>query len=493
MYYFRQGFPYIRLLRPATTDDGILAFSVSTKEELIRYFEEEADQVRIMKFVPASGAASRMFKHLFGFREAIALSAGIPKEYITDTGFNSARYFYDHLPQFAFYEELRSSIEKTGRKLSREPDPHDLQIIVDHLLFEAGLNYGALPKALLQFHNYPDGPRTALEEHLVESAHYTMDRNHVSHIHFTVSPEHLRKFKERISAVLKKYEDTFNTHFDIGFSIQKPSTDTLAVDETNDPFRNPDGTLHFRPAGHGALLSNLSELDADIIFIKNIDNIVPDRLKESTIEYKKLIGGYLLQVRQKIFDFLRKAGNNEITGNETREMVSYVCSRNLVSLPADFENLAEEKQCEVLFRILNRPIRVCGMVKNAGEPGGGPFWVAGKDNNQTLQIVESSQVDETDEMQKRIFRASTHFNPVDLVCCIRDYKGEKFNLKEFVDHAAGFISLKSSGGRTLKAQELPGLWNGSMAGWITLFVEVPLITFNPVKTINDLLRDEHQS
>ena len=306
------------------------------------------------------------------------------------------------------------------------------------------------------------------------------------------SPDHIGKFNKKLAAVRKKYEELYETRFDTGHSVQKSSTDIIAVDEDNLPFRNPDGSLLFRPAGHGALLENLNDLEADIIFIKNIDNIVPDRLKSHTVDHKKLIGGYLLRIRKKIFDFLKSADAGTVTQPDIDEMIGFVKTRNLIPLPPEIGQLPAEQQCGILKHELNRPIRVCGMVKNEGEPGGGPFWVKEKDERTTLQIVESSQVNMKDPAQSKIFGSSTHFNPVDLVCCTTDYKGNAFNLHDFVDTETGFISLKSSGGKTLKAQELPGLWNGSMAGWITVFAEVPLITFNPVKTINDLLRDEHQ-
>jgi len=490
--HFRQGFPFIRLLRPAIQDDGIITFSEEKKKELIRFFEKQVPSLRVIKFVPASGAASRMFKHLFEFRESLKAGCGIPESYFSDTGFNSAYYFFQNIHRFAFYHDLQASLKKEGKTIEQALAEKDFAPILDHLLSGVGLNYSALPKALLAFHAYEDGPRAAMEEHLVEAANYTRDRNNVSGIHFTVSSEHIRKFDEKIAAIRGKYEARFHTQLDIHHSIQKSSTDTIAVDEDNLPFRNPDGTLLFRPAGHGALLANLNEQDADVLFIKNIDNIVPDRLKAPTIENKKLIGGHLLHIRQRIFDFLKKVESGNVTGEEIREMASFAASRNLVSLPTGFEQQAEETQGSILVRELNRPIRVCGMVRNVGEPGGGPFWVAGQDGKASLQIVESSQVNMKDEGQTAIFRASTHFNPVDLVCCTIDYKGNPFNLQDFVDESTGFISLKSCGGRILKAQELPGLWNGSMAGWITVFVEIPLITFNPVKTINDLLRDEHQ-
>jgi hypothetical protein len=490
--HLKHGFPFIRLLRPAIQDDGIISFSEQEIVEYIRFFEKQSPFLRVMKFVPASGAASRMFKHLFEFRASLRMRREIPGSFFFDTGFNSVYYFFQNITRLACFHELEASLEKEGINIKQVTNVKDFATVLDYLLGEVGLNYAALPKALIAFHNYEGGPRTALEEHLVEAANYTRNRNDVSKVHFTISPEHIIKFDEKIGTIRKKYEDHFLIHLDIHHSIQKSSTDTIAVDEENNPFRNSDGTILFRPAGHGALLANLNELDADIIFIKNIDNIVPDRLKPQTIKYKKLIGGYLLQIRQKIFDFLRKAESKHMTDDEIREMALYANSNNLIPLPAEFENEPVEMQFNILCHELNRPIRVCGMVRNEGEPGGGPFWVADKDGKSSLQIVESSQVNLNDEEQISIFKASTHFNPVDLVCSTIDYKGNSFNLQNFMDESTGFISFKSSGGRTLKALELPGLWNGSMARWITVFVETPQITFNPVKTINDLLRDEHQ-
>jgi hypothetical protein len=316
---------------------------------------------------------------LFEFRESLHSGNRIPESFYSETGFNSANYFFQHINRFAFYKDLQASLKKAGISIEQVVMDKDFASILDHLLGEAGLNYAFLPKALLAFHNYKDGPRSAMEEHLVEAANYARTRDDVSKIHFTVSPEHLGKFDEKINEVRENYETAFHTRMDVQYSIQKSSTDTLAVDEENRPFRNPDGTLLFRPAGHGALLANLNELDADIIFIKNIDNIVPDRLKPATFEYKKLIGGYLLTVREKIFSFLKKAGSGNITTKAIREMTDFVASQNLVSLPHGFEKMTAESQGSILTRELNRPIRVCGMVRNVGEPGGGPFWVSDRD------------------------------------------------------------------------------------------------------------------
>jgi hypothetical protein len=354
-------------------------------------------------------------------------------------------------------------------------------LIVDGILSEQGLSYANLPKGLLLFHRYPEGSRTAAEEHLVETANYAKDGYGVARIHFTISPEHKKKFLELFEKKKGGLETRLKVKFEITFSEQKPSTDTIAVDEHNKPFRNPDGSLHFRPGGHGALLSNLNDIDGGILFIKNIDNIVPDRLKPETYLYKRVLGGYLLQMKEKIHGFLSKTAEGTATGKDRLEMEDYLKSSLCLTVQPDTD----------LFSLLNRPMRVCGMVRNQGEPGGGPFWVKGTDGRVSLQIIESSQINTGDQQQRSVMAASTHFNPVDLVCCIKDFRGNPFDLGRFVDPSTGFITTKSSGGRVLKAQELPGLWNGAMANWITVFVEVPVGTFNPVKTVQDLLRPEH--
>jgi hypothetical protein len=369
----------------------------------------------------------------------------------------------------------------------------DFKIIIDSLLTSNGLDYANQPKGLLLFHNYPDGPRTAAEEHLVEAAVYATDRDKRAHIHFTISPEHQQRFKTLFGKVSEKYENQFGIKFDISFSIQKPATDTIAVDELNQPFRNNNGDLLFRPGGHGALIDNLNDLDGDIIFIKNIDNIVPDRLKAQTFRYKKVIGGYLAFLKSKLDNYLHRLEKSHLSAGEINEIKEFSTSTLKLSIPDSFSQLEMAEQQKFLFKLLNRPLRICGMVKNEGEPGGGPFWVENDNGELSLQIVESSQIDFSNPEQAEIVKKATHFNPVDLVCAVKNYRGERFNLKEFIDEDTGFIALKSTGGKTLKAQELPGLWNGAMAYWITLFVEVPIITFNPVKTINDLLRNEHRA
>jgi hypothetical protein len=336
--------------------------------------------------------------------------------------------------------------------------------------------------------------RTPAEEHLVEGALYGTDADGVVRIHFTVSPEHLSLFKKKCETAATLFEKRYEVKYEITFSEQKPSTDTIAVDENNEPFRTTEGKLFFRPGGHGALLENLNDLQADLIFVKNIDNVVPDRLKDVTIRYKKAIAGLLLDRQQRVFSYLRllEQPENQLTDKQLAEMASYL-ENELSTKPTGKAHLSNRSTLiNYLVSKLNRPIRVCGMVKNEGEPGGGPFWAIQADGTTTLQVVESSQIDLKDPEQAAIAATATHFNPVDLVCGVRNYKGEKFSLPDFRDPETGFISSKSKDGKPLKAQELPGLWNGAMSDWITIFAEVPIITFNPVKTINDLLRPEHQ-
>ncbi|MFC2102434.1 DUF4301 family protein [Bacteroidota bacterium] len=489
--YFRKGFPYINLDRPATSGDGIFSFCEDELSYFINYYTIHLNDLKLVKFVPASGAATRMFKHLFEFRESFSGDQKQRESILQETGFNSVSYLIAHLNEIAFSDTLQEILSKRGLGIKILVDSERLDLLIDFILEEKGLNYANLPKGLILFHDYPEEARTAAEEHLVEAANYARNEDDTASIHFTISPEHKDRFLTLFDRVKESYEKQFGVLFNIDYSEQLPSTDTIAVDEMNEPFRLPDGSLLFRPAGHGALLKNLNQLDADIIFVKNIDNIVPDRLKETTYQYKKLIGGYLLYVRDHVNSFLTTAANQVVTEDQVAEMVTFMKNHMWMPLPDEFLQLSLKEKQEILTSTLNRPIRVCGMVKNEGEPGGGPFWVKEKDGRVSLQIVESAQIDLKDPEQKRIVDEATHFNPVDLVCSIRDFRGELFNLDDFVDEEAGLISLKSSGGRNLKAQELPGLWNGAMAKWITIFVETPIITFNPVKTVNDLLRREH--
>jgi len=490
--YFRTGFPFIKLDGAARIKDGILQFDDHEKDFFISYFNSNTNKISIKKFVPASGAASRMFKNLFEFRENNRDISCDYDKYLNDKTFDPVFAFIKNIEKFAFYKDLCNSISSGGNTISDLLRNNEFGLIIDYLLSDKGLDYSNLPKALLKFHDYQDGSRVAFEEHLVEAAIYASNGTGPARIHFTLSPEHIEKFRNKQKQVIRKYQDLFQIDFQINHSIQEKSTDTIAVDENNIPFRNPAGDLLFRPGGHGALLKNLNDINADIIFIKNIDNIVPDRLKGPTVEYKKLIGGYLLFIRNYIFEFLEKSEKNQLSDEDIVLMTDFLKDKLFFKIPENFSSDSFNDRKTFLNNAVNRPIRVCGMVKNEGEPGGGPFWVVDKTGTRSLQIVESSQVDPENENQRKLLHVSTHFNPVDLVCSIKDYRGQTFNLENFVDPDTGFIAFKSSGGKVIKAQELPGLWNGAMAKWITIFVDVPIITFNPVKTVNDLLRKEHQ-
>jgi len=489
---FKTGFPFVDLVAPATPADGIRKYNEEEIEFLNEFYTAESQKHQLVKFVPASGAASRMFKHLFEFNEKYHGREEDLVVFEKDKGFNSVYHFIQNIQKFAFYHELKSVLEKSGYQLDKLLEEKQYQVIIDFLLSDKGLGYAALPKGLLAFHNYPDGARLAVEEHLVEGAHYARDHEGRVQIHFTVSPEHRSRFVESITRVKEKYEKRFGVTYEISFSEQKSSTDTIAVDRENEPFREKNGSLVFRPGGHGALIENLNDLLGDIVFVKNIDNIVPDRLKDTTYLYKNVIGGLLLQLQNQVFDYLKIIEKGEISEHQIHEMTEYATHELSLKLSDQFVKKTLKEQTDELFHLMNRPIRVCGMVKNEGEPGGGPFWLRNQKGEVSLQIVESAQINHEDPKQEKIFQAATHFNPVDLVCGVRDFKGNSFDLRKFVDPATGFIAVKSKDGKDLKAQELPGLWNGAMAEWITVFVETPIITFNPVKTINDLLRPQHQ-
>lgn len=489
---FRKGFPSIVLVSPATIENkGITRINENRIASLCRLFDESSASRNILKFVPASGAASRMFKSLFSFRERNDGSEDAYKVFLMDTGFNSAFKFITDIKKFAFYEDLKKTMNDAGIDIDNCILQKDINTIIDFLLLGKGLNYASLPKGLLKFHRYESIARTAFEEHFVEAANYSKNSKGIASIHFTLSPEHIDKFKSLILQTIASYEKGLNVKFEITYSIQKACTDTIAVDLNNQPFYEPDGSLLFRPGGHGALLQNLNELNGDIIFIKNIDNIVPDRLKSETYKYKKVIGGLLLELQEKIWNYLSMLDSGVLSDDIFEEIICF--ANEQLHIPLIFQgSVSDEEKINIIFSKLNRPIRICGMVKNEGEPGGGPFWTLNNKGERSLQIVESSQINMNDPGQKNIFESSTHFNPVDLVCGVKDFKGNNFDLPDYIDPETGFISNKSKDGRDLKAFELPGLWNGAMSDWITVFVEVPISTFNPVKTVNDLLREEHQ-
>lgn len=480
---FAKGAAPVKLVRAAVIGNGITRFSPEAQNQLPTLFDKKSDTYKIIKFVPASGAATRMFKTL------LAYNAG---ESSDEKDSAAVREVVEGIEnqRFAFYDDLEKAMADDGLDLKTDLADGNVQRVLDYLLKAEGLNYAALPKALLKFHRYDGFSRTALEEHLVEGLAYAKDKNGVVHLHFTLSPEFRTRVDDHIAEVINRYREE-GVSFDIRFSEQKPSTNTAAVDENNDLFRDETGNLLLRPGGHGALIENLNDLDGDIIFIKNIDNVVPDRLKEETIRYKKILGGYLIQLQEEIFSCLKILTGPGVTAEDLRRTAVFAETSLNIWLPEDFAVKPEDDQKTFLIKKLDRPLRVCGMVKNEGEPGGGPFIVANTDDGQSLQIVEGAQIDTNNENQREILHNSTHFNPVDLVCGVKDSRGKKFNLKEFVDPEAYFIAQKSWRGRSLKALELPGLWNGAMADWITVFAEAPIITFNPIKTINDLLREEH--
>ena len=478
----KDGFPFLHIVSAAAVGKGIVAPTEKEQDEAIETWNNyKAAQHKVLKFVPASGAASRMFKNMFAFLNA---DYSEPK---TDY----EKEFFENINKFAFKKALCEKCkENEGKCVKDLLAEGNYKAVVANMLEAKGLNYGQLPKGLLLFHNYPEGPRTPMEEHLVEGALYAACNGQV-HIHFTVSHNHLELFKQKVAEKKAYYEEKFGVKFDVSFSEQKPSTDTIAANLDGTPFKNADGTLLFRPGGHGALIENLNDIDADVIFVKNIDNVVPDRLKADTVRWKQIIAGILVTKQKQAFEYLRKLNSGNYRHDDLTEIIRFV-QHDLCCRKADIKDLEDAELVEYLKGKLNRPMRVCGVVKNVGEPGGGPFLVEKADGTVDLQILESSQIDKNNAEYVKMFTSGTHFNPVDLVCATKDYEGKPFNLPDYVDPSTGFISSKSKDGRDLKALELPGLWNGAMSNWNTIFVEVPLSTFNPVKTVNDLLRDAHQ-
>ena len=479
---FKTGFPFLRLEAAASVEHGIVATTEESRAKFEKSWEQyKAAGKKVVKFVPASGAASRMFKDMFAFVDA---------EYDKPTTDFEKKYF-DNIEKFAFYGELNDvCLKNEGKDIPTLLAEGNYKAVAAEMLKAEGLNYGQLPKGMLLFHKYAEGPRTPMEEHLVEAALYAAS-NGEANIHFTVSHEHMPFFKKKVADKADFYAKKYGVKYDISFSEQKPSTDTIAANPDNTPFRNADGSLLFRPGGHGALIENLNEIDADVIFIKNIDNVVTDRLKGETVTYKQVIAGVLVTLQQKAFEYLRLLDAGTYNHEKLEEIIRFV-QQDLCCRKADIKNLEDADLVIYLREKLNRPMRVCGVVKNVGEPGGGPFLTYNQDGTVSLQILESSQIDKNNAEYMEMFTKGTHFNPVDLVCAVKDYKGQPFNLPDFVDRTTGFISSKSKNGKELKALELPGLWNGAMSNWNTVFVEVPLATFNPVKTVNDLLREQHQ-
>jgi hypothetical protein len=480
---FSSGFPFLEIVASASVEKGIKVISEKEKAAFMEAWEAYlAGNKRVVKFVPASGAASRMFKNLYEFLSA---------PYSVPTN-DFEKKFFGEITRFAFYDALNAvCLANEQKDIPALMAEGGYKAIVSNLLEEKGLGYGRLPKGLLQFHRTNLGVRTAMEEHLAEGAMYAKNNAGEVNIHFTVSPEHQALFEKLVEEKKKAYEEKFSVTYDISFSTQKPSTDTVAVDMDNNPFRDKDGNLVFRPGGHGALIENLNDVDADVVFVKNIDNVVPDNFKCATVIFKKVLAGVLVTLQERIFGYLRLIETGKYTHPQVEEMIHFLqdelCTKN-----PETKYLEDAELILYIKNKLLRPLRVCGMVKNVGEPGGGPFLAKNPDGTISPQILESSQIDLRDEAKKAMFEKGTHFNPVDLVCALKNHRGEKYNLPDYVDKNTGFISQKSKDGRELKALELPGLWNGAMSDWNTVFVEVPIETFNPVKTVKDLLRPEHQ-
>ncbi len=488
---FKQGLSYINLEEAASLTNGILRLSKTEKENCILFFESKRTSRSMVKFVPASGAATRMFKFLFTFLKEYNPKKESLNAYINRTKSNELYIFFVGLEKFPFYTIVSNKLNELYPNFATFSDGEQKVAFVKTMLDEQLLNYGFYPKGLLPFHKYKDHISTAFEEHLFEAALYNASNN-VAKLHFTISEKHQDYFKEEFNRIQKIVEQKTQTKFEISYSYQSKKTDTIAVNLNNTPFRDSNHNLVFRPSGHGALLTNLNRLDADIIFIKNIDNVVVFKYEEEIAKYKKMLAGYLLQIQEQAFHYLKKIETKNLLPSEIISIAAFLRNTLMVKVSEDFEKYSVKYQIEYLYEKLNRPIRVCGMVKNEGEPGGGPFWVKDESFKSSLQIVESAQIDKKNKLQKNILKEATYFNPVDLVCGVKNYKGEKFDLQNYVDPKTAFISMKTKTGKNLKALELPGLWNGAMANWNTVFIEVPLVTFNPVKTVNDLLKPTHQ-
>ncbi len=490
---FAEPPPAAKLDRACRPRDGIQSLSSCDVERSLAAFERAGRKGRVMKFVPASGAASRMFKALQSAR-----GSGVRREVVArkaeerDEDAQAVVVFFEGIRRFAFFPSLAASMRNCGRDVEASLKEGDWGDILEFVLDGRGLGYAQTAKGLIEFHTTGDTARTAFEEHLVEAAAYVRDGSGVCRLHFTISPPHVDAFRTLLSKVRPGLERVFGVEYEVAFSTQKPSTDTIAADEENLPFRTDDGALLFRPGGHGSLIENLNDLFGDIVFVKNIDNVVPDSRKDESNRWKRILGGALVLTQERVHRHLAALDDEPHKAAVVEAALTFAHEEIGVDVPPEIaEGSLDEKRAFAVAE-LDKPIRACGMVKNEGEPGGGPFWVSDETGARTRQIVESAQVDVAVPEQKAILESSTHFNPVDLVCAVRDWRGHPFDLPSYVDSQTVFITEKSSRGRVLKALERPGLWNGGMANWITLFIEVPVSTSNPVKTVNDLLRSEHQ-
>ena len=491
---FRKASFFVHLDRFCTPQDGVQKIPLKDTDRYLEMHRKAARGGRFTKFVPASGAATRMFQsllqiyHLPHFLEYEELHRRAEGGVSVACDF---LVFMEAIKRFAFVEDLQAAMDRDGYSLDGLIEQNQFRTILEYILTERGLNLGSIPKGLLKFHRYPVECRTAFEEHMVEAAHYLSHGSGLCSIHFTVAPEFEAQFKQLSEKMKRCYEERFGVSYDICFSFQKESTNTIAVDSDNRLFRDRLGRLVFRPGGHGALIENLNDLKGDLIYIKNVDNLIPDHLRDTTIFWKKVLGGYLVEIQEIVHGYVRGL-KEEISPGVIASADRFAREKLLIQFPKAYETCSLEEKHSFLLDELNRPIRVCGVVQNVGEPGGAPFWVKSKKGTLSLQIVEKAQVNCSCPQQQKIWMSSTHFNPVDLICAVRDHEGKPFDLRQYVDPEAVFITRKFKDGRELKALELPGLWNGAMSDWITIVVDVPRITFNPVKTIFDLLKPEHQ-
>ena len=482
---FEKGFPFANLAGAATVGDGIVRFTPEEAEEYAQLFDKKRDELSMVKFVPASGAASRMFKDLIDVEQKYNASE-------KKIGFARITKCLDNVAKLALSDELNKILEKHGLEAKKLLQEKDYPTIAHYILQADGLGYQSKPKAMLLFHKYNNEARTAFEEHLVEGVEYAQMVDKTVHLHFTISPEHRALFQEKVNEVVPKYEARYGVKYHIEFSEQMGKTDMIALDKEGNIVRNADGSILFRPGGHGALIENLNALEADLIFIKNIDNVTTDALRPTTYLYKKALAGYLLYIQEAVADCLHQLESLSVSEGALSRIEGFASKLLNIRFSMTYFSRSMRERVSYLGRKLNRPIRVCGMVRNEGEPGGGPYWVRNEHGHKNLQIIEASQIDFNNRFQVDMVKESSHFNPVDLICGVKNYKGNKFNLKNYIDKNTGFISKKKQNGVEMIIQELPGLWNGAMADWNTIFVEVPIETFTPVKTLEDLLRKEHQ-
>ncbi len=489
---FKRGNIKVDIIQAATLDDGIFSYSTGERKDFIKLFEHRKEDFELIKFVPASGAATRMFKSLHNFVSKYNPEKSGLREYLDSTDDEVLQHFFEGVDHLPFYEEALRIAKDRHPDFEEKSNGEKHLILVKSMLYEDGLNLSNYPKGLVPFHKYSSRIATAFEEHLYETSRYMAVKG-VAKLHFTVAKGDKEKFEKEFEVIKQHLEKDTNTRFEISYSYQDPKTDTIAVDEDNKPFRDEEGNLFFRPGGHGALIENLNNIEADLVFVKNIDNVVLEQNLGDLVDYKKMLGGKLIRLQAQIFEYLNQldAGNN--SESKLDEIADFIKKELKKEIPDAFIKFTGEEKTQYLYRLLDKPLRVCGMVKNEGQPGGGPFLVKDETGAVSLQIIEGAQIDKDNIEQVKILNNSTHFNPVDLVCSLKNFKGEKYDLHKYVDETMSFIAYKTKDGKPLKALERPGLWNGAMADWNTIFVEVPVTTFNPVKTVADLLKESHSN